>query len=354
MDNPNARPGVEIYFQDATQMNDIIPILQQFTQRGQDGFTFTTGLRHQERISGGSDVPKQGFVPDYVGVRLQYVPEIQMRFDDEFRQAALKDPKVLQQAMQDASKNMMQAINAIAKNPNGAKIVDARMHHYDTVVIGKESYDQFLNGLANPNQSASTYAANATAVDPRQRLGQPIQSHVEGRDRALGRGAQERPEDASRSVERPDGQVSGFAQGGPVDLPEQVSLVAHDIARIAHKDRLDQRHLAYLLKVASGMYMPADRAMHYAQQIMTGDVDGLMQRFQTYGSSMRTFARLNQMLGGKNDFMGKNHMGKQMQRGKGVDALQRTKEHVESAMESEVVRSRPAMHKALKKLSKRI
>ena len=155
-------------------------------------------------------------------------------------------------------------------------------------------------------------------------------------------------------MERSNGQVGGFADGGPVDLPEQVSNVAHDIARIAHKDRLDQRHLAYLLKVASGMYMPPERAMHYAQQIMTGDVNGLMERFQTYGSSMRTFARLNQMMGGKNDFMGKNHMGKRMQRGKGVDALQRTKEHVDSAMESEVVRSRPVMHKALKRLSKRI
>lgn len=157
---------------------------------------------------------------------------------------------------------------------------------------------------------------------------------------------------------------TAFADGGEVeapaaaaksaDLPEQVSNVAHDIARIAHKDRLDQRHLAYLLKAASGMYMPPERAMHYAQQIMTGDVDGLLERFQTYGSSIRTFARLNQMLGGKNDFMGKNHMGKRMQRGKGIDALQRTKEHVDSAMESEVVQSRPAMHKALKRLSKRI
>jgi hypothetical protein len=152
------------------------------------------------------------------------------------------------------------------------------------------------------------------------------------------------------------GSVRGYAEGGQVaySLPEQIRNVTHDIARIAHKDHLDLRHLAYLLKAASGMYMPADRAMHYAQQIMTGDVDGLMQRFQTYGSSMRTFARLNQMMGGKHDFMGKNHMGKQMQRGKGVDALQRTKDSVTSAMESEVVQSRPVMHKALKRLSKRI
>jgi hypothetical protein len=159
---------------------------------------------------------------------------------------------------------------------------------------------------------------------------------------------------------------TAYAEGGEVEaapkksepafrtIDEQVTAVAHDLASIAHRDHLDQRHLAYLLKVASGMYMPADRAMQYARQIMMGDVDGLMQRFQTYGSSMRTLARLNQMMGGKHDFMGKNHMGKRMQRGKGVDALQRTKEHVESAMESDIVQSRPVMHKALKRLSKRI
>jgi hypothetical protein len=152
----------------------------------------------------------------------------------------------------------------------------------------------------------------------------------------------------------------GFAEGGavqshdPVDLPEQVSNVAHDIARIAHKDRLDQRHLAYLLKIASGTLMPPDRAMEFAGQIMTGDTTGLMQRFQTYVPSARTFARLNEMLGGKHDFMGKGHMGKEMQRMKGVDALQRTKDAIDVAMDSDIVKDRPAMRKALKRLSKRI
>ena len=352
--NPNARPGVEIYFQDAAQMADIMPILEQFTNRGQDGFTFTTGLRHQERISGGSDVPTRGFVPDYVGVRMQYVPEIQMRFDDEFRQAALKDPSVVQKASQEAQDRMMDAINALDKNQRGVKIVDARLHHYDTVVIGKESYDQFIKGTAAPELAASKYEANTSAVHPAKRLGQPIQSHVEGRDLALRRGDAEGSANASGAVVGPDGQVGGFAQGGAVDLPEQVSLVAHDIARIAHKDRLDQRHLAYLLKVASGMYMPPERAMQFAGQIMTGDVPGLIQRFRTYVPSMRTFARLNEMMGGKHKFMGSGHMGKEMQRMKGVDALQRTKDAIDYAMDSDVVRDRPAMLKALKKLSKRI
>ena len=153
------------------------------------------------------------------------------------------------------------------------------------------------------------------------------------------------------------GEVEAPAKGGavaPTSFPEQVSLVAHDIARIAHKDRLDQRHLAYLLKVASGTLMPPERAMEFAGQIMTGDTNGLMQRFQTYIPSARTFARLNEMLGGKHDFMGSGHMGKNMQRMKGVDALQRTKDALEAAMDSDVVRDRPAMSKALKRLSKRI
>jgi hypothetical protein len=216
--NPNARPGVEIYFQDAAQMADIMPILEQFTNRGQDGFTFTTGLRHQERISGGSDVPPRGFVPDYVGVRMQYVPEIQMRFDDEFRQAALKDPSVVQKASQEAQDRMMNAINALDKNQRGVKIVDARLHHYDTVVIGKESYDQFINGTAAPQLASSEYAADARAVHPAKRLGQPIQSHVEGRDLALRRGDAEGSADASGAVVGPNGQVGGFARGGAVPL----------------------------------------------------------------------------------------------------------------------------------------
>ena len=131
-------------------------------------------------------------------------------------------------------------------------------------------------------------------------------------------------------------------------------MVASDLASKARKDHLDQRHLAYLLKVASGMYLPPERAMDYARQIMTGDVDGLLQRFQTYAPSLRTFARLNEMMGGKHKLLGTGNMGERMQRMKGLDGLERTKESATSALESDVVKSRPLMAKALKKLSKRI
>ena len=40
--NPNARPGVEIYFQDRASMEQMVPILEKFTNNGVDGFTFAT------------------------------------------------------------------------------------------------------------------------------------------------------------------------------------------------------------------------------------------------------------------------------------------------------------------------
>jgi hypothetical protein len=345
--NPNARPGVEIYFQDRKSMEAMLPVLEEFTTRGQDGFTFTTDLRLRERQAGGKDVP------DYVGVRLQFVPEIRMRWDDEFRDAVIKDPTVLQKSLDDTRATMYAAIDALDKS--GAKIVDARVHHYDTLVVGKESYDEFLKGILDPEKSAGVYEAGSSGVDPVKRLGQPLYSHVEGRDRALRKRDSQRPTDAGPAVDEPNGEVK-FADGGKVkakSLPDQVSDVASDIAAIAHNDRMDLRQLSYLIRVASGMFIPPERAIEYAKQIMNGDVVGLMRRFQKYPASARTFGRLNQMLGGKRKFLGAGHMGRSM-RTKGEDALQQTKQAVEGALGSDVVKSRPAMAKALNRINKRI
>lgn len=213
--NPNARPGVEIYFQNRKDMQEILPILDEFTSRGMDGFTFTTDLRLRERQSGGADTP------DYVGVRLQYIPEIRMRFDEDFRNAVVNDPQVLQDDLKSALNNMQNAINALDKS--GAKIVDARVHHYDTLTVGKESYDDFLRGIADLENSSSEYERGARGTNPLARFGQPISSHVNGRNRALRAGLGEGSADASAAVEQPNLSVddilksrggSAFAGGG--------------------------------------------------------------------------------------------------------------------------------------------
>jgi hypothetical protein len=63
---------------------------------------------------------------------------------------------------------------------------------------------------------------------------------------------------------------------------------------------------------------------------------------------------LNEMMGGKVNFMGKGHMGDQMRRMKGEEGLQRTQENIQAALESDVIKSKPIMAKALKALNKRI
>jgi hypothetical protein len=204
--NPNARPGAEIYFQNRKEMQDILPILDEFTNRGQDGFTFVTDLRHRERVGGGADVP------DYVGVRMQYVPEIRMRYDPEFRKKALNDPNFLANDMQDAQNRMQDAIAAL--DQQGHKIVDARIHHYDTLALGKESYDKFLNGITDPHNAASTYENKPRAVDPTSRFGQSIKSHVAGRDHALREGAAGEATNNGTAVAQPDTVVKPFAAGG--------------------------------------------------------------------------------------------------------------------------------------------
>ena len=153
----------------------------------------------------------------------------------------------------------------------------------------------------------------------------------------------------------------GYANGGTVVQPdisqkmlEKIAAVAHDLAAISHKNKMDQRQLAYLLKAASGMYMPADRAMQFAGQIMAGDANGLLQRFKTYRPSVRTFARLNEMMGGKVKFMGSGHIGRQMQRMKGQRNLQQVDASITDALDSDIVKSKPIMMKALKKLKKGI
>ena len=148
--------------------------------------------------------------------------------------------------------------------------------------------------------------------------------------------------------------ADGGAVGGAHPLVDKVAEVASEIAGKAKEDNLDPRQLAYLIRVTSGMYIPPDRAMEFANQIMTGDVQGLMQRFMTYKNSIRTFARLDEMLGGKQDLMRKTQMGHRMQRRMGSEALERTADSIDSVFDSDVIKSKPSMAKALKKLKGRL
>jgi hypothetical protein len=130
-DNANARPGVEIYFRNARALNDAMPVLQKFTARGQDGFTKAVD-------------PRTKVQDKYIGVRFQYVPEISARCDEDARKEMLAEgglEKLLQEKFE-----LLNDIAAEVSTMDGVAFASAQ--RYDTVVVGKENYDEYIDRAA--------------------------------------------------------------------------------------------------------------------------------------------------------------------------------------------------------------
>ena len=152
--NLNARPGVEIYFKTPQDMANIMPILERFTSRGQDGFT----LAVDPRVDDGTE--------QYMGVRLQYVPEISMRWDEDLRQQLLV-PAELNKVI-DEKRELLNDIVSDVADMDG--VAYASMVDYDTVVIGKENYSDYINGKTSERDQ--TLGRNPW-------FGEPLRDHVE-------------------------------------------------------------------------------------------------------------------------------------------------------------------------------
>jgi len=148
----NARPGVEIYFKDEKALNDVKPILDKFTSKGQDGFTLVVDPRAKEG--------------QYIGVRLQYVPEISMRWDEDLRRD-LANPAYLSKVL----KEKFDALDDIVAEISGMDgVAQASPMYYDTLVIGKENYNDYIIG--------SDSARKDTKARSKVWFGQPIRNHV--------------------------------------------------------------------------------------------------------------------------------------------------------------------------------
>jgi len=158
-DNPNARPGIEIYFKTQQDLDAVLPILQAFTSRGQDGFTLAVDPRAAEDSN------------RYMGVRLQYVPEISMRWDEGLRRK-LKTPGELERVLEGKARILERIANEVAQME---EVAYAAALKYDTVVIGQENYDAYIS----PRTSGEN-----RPVGKRVWFGQPVRDHVEA---AIGR-----------------------------------------------------------------------------------------------------------------------------------------------------------------------
>ena len=128
----NARPGVEIYFKNNKALKDAMPVLEAFTTKGQDGFTMAVD-------------PRSRVNDNYIGVRLQYVPEISMRWDEDLRKN-LQDLKFLVNELKTKA-DALADIAAQVSTMDG--VAYSALQNYDTVVVGKENYDEYIDRAAS-------------------------------------------------------------------------------------------------------------------------------------------------------------------------------------------------------------
>jgi hypothetical protein len=187
----NARPGVEIYFKDEKALNDVKPILDKFTSKGQDGFTLVV----DPRAKGGQ----------YIGVRLQYVPEISMRWDEDLRKD-LANPAYLAKVL----KEKFDALDDIVAEISGMDgVAQASPMYYDTLVIGKENYNDYIISADSAREN--------TKARSKVWFGQPIRNHVKA---------------AAVRYGEPEGGADTTTMGEPSPEAPKYSLTAPDTPEV--------------------------------------------------------------------------------------------------------------------------
>lgn len=190
--NPNARPGLSVAFRTPKDLEAAKDIIKTINDEGADGLTMTVDLRHDTKSAGGAD--PEG----YVGLRMQWVPEIDKRFDEDAG-AAMMDPVTLSEIALEKEELFAKIADAVGDLDG---VIHSELTFFDTLVAGKESYDDFLPGAAG---------GEPAKVNPAERFGQPISSHVHGRAAALGQGG---PGDGGTRAS-PDG-AGDLYRGGTV------------------------------------------------------------------------------------------------------------------------------------------
>jgi len=234
--NPNANPGLEIYFTKKVGPDVVDRVTQTINQLGVDaGFTFVTDFRAKNRAAGGENVG------EYVGIRLQYIPEFGKNGVD---------------GIPAAQKKMLEAIDTVSAVDG---VSSARYVEYDTQVLFRDNYDGYLAGNVPDGRRA------AWTEQPRS----------EG-DQAADRGAGV----LKRAV---GGAVVHRRRGGPADAGDQkgqagIKSAILDLREAARERNIYRPKLAYLIRQMGG----ADhrRSQLLANNLLSDDLDDLVDRLK--------------------------------------------------------------------------
>jgi hypothetical protein len=183
--NDNARPGMEIYFKKGKSEYETKELAKIVEEMGQDGFTFITDAKMREGPT------------EYTGIRLVYTPEIMARWNKDIRPAML-DPEQLDNMKQEAFDQIEDIVNKLSKRDD---VLFSKAYHYDTVVMGRENYDDYI---INQADSGTTTSQKQTPLS----FGESIHDHV--------RAAISRYEQSENAGSIPVGETSDVSGGQKV------------------------------------------------------------------------------------------------------------------------------------------
>ena len=204
--SPNARPGIELAFKDQKALDAVQPILDQIVAKGVDGFTLVVDPRANQESG-------------YIGVRLQYVPEIAMRWDEEARER-LMAPGGIEAEIAAKTAQLLGIVEEIGASDG---VAHAAVYKYDTVVAGKEDYDAFIvRGDARDDSGRRSQVW----------FGQPIRTHAEA---AIRRYEVQSGEIGATGV--PDAGVQVRTEGGGTTDTEGGLLFQLAVSTAAPTDR---------------------------------------------------------------------------------------------------------------------
>jgi hypothetical protein len=168
---PNARPGVEIYFKQKITPDQMAKVTERLRQYGVDGFTYVTDMRFSDKVN----VQVKAGAAETAGlngIRFQYIPE----FDDAYN--ATNRTKIMAEKQRLFNKIVSDTIQ-------DGNVSDARVVYYDTKVHFRSDYDAYLGRNAegrNPTSGAgSSSGANATQSSTSGEVGKDFTRAVSDR-----------------------------------------------------------------------------------------------------------------------------------------------------------------------------
>ena len=134
---PESRPGVEIYFRKRQDVDFAKKLSDKLTKYGVDGFTFVTDSRVMDRPGAQAGLADEAYA-GLNGLRFQYIPEFDMGSDAWAAMSSAEKATKLS----DIEKLFDKITEDIVRTEPGVSA--ANLMHYETNVIEREKYDEYL------------------------------------------------------------------------------------------------------------------------------------------------------------------------------------------------------------------